>query len=118
MPMLASTPSYTASGTATATLLRSGSVTLHAVEAENINTTIVYVQLFNAAAATDVTLGSTAPDQTYMIPQGGGAAAPTSRLIDFSTPLGFDKGLVYAVTTARSGAVPPTSAVPLNFRIS
>lgn len=116
--MLASTPIYDASGTATATLLRTGNVALDNVEAENINTAICYLQLFDAAAASDVTLGSTTPTTTRMIPMGGGAAAPVSRLLDPHKSIGFCKGLVYAVTTTRSGAVAPTSAVPLNFCIS
>lgn len=108
----ASVPRYDASGTSTAELLNTGMTVVTSVEIENPNGAPVYLQLFDAAAIADVTVGTTTPDYTRMVPLGS-AAAPTSRIIE--VPIRFAKGCVYAVTTTRSGNGNPGTACPLNF---
>jgi hypothetical protein len=115
MARFAGIPVYDASVTATAELLRTGSIVVQSVEIENPNTVQVYLQLFDAAAATDVTLGSTTPVDTRMIPEGSGGGFNTSRLIDI--PKRFTLGCVYAITTTRSGSTAPSTACPCNFTI-
>lgn len=104
---------YDASVTATVELLRTGNVVLMAVEVENPNTDPVYLQLFDAAAVTDVTIGTTTPTDTRMIPAGAGGGVNTSRLIEI--PRRFGLGLCYAITTTRSGSTAPSTACPCNF---
>ncbi len=121
MPIRGSFPIYDAAGTATATLLRGGYTTLNFVEVENRNTVPVYLQLFNAATAGAVTLGTTTPDQTRMIPAGAGGSPEvnTSRLIDTQdAPMIFGSGLVYAITTTRSGSTAAANTCPINFGIA
>ena len=106
-------PFYDAAGTGTATLLRSGYTVLDSVEVENITVLPLYKQLFDAAAAADVILGTTVPTVTRMVPAGAGTPHNTSRLIDIRQRFGL--GLVYAVTTTRNGSTAPATAAPLNF---
>lgn len=107
--------SYDASVTATATLLAKGSVGLCAVEVENPNTVPVYLQLFSAVAAADVTLGSTTPNSTRLIPAGLGSGDNGVRIIEFADPPRFDPGLVYAITTTRSGSTAAGAVCQVNF---
>jgi hypothetical protein len=108
-------PTYDASVTGTVEKLVQGSQKLHTVEVENPNTTVVYLQLFDAAATTDVTLGTTAPTTTRLIPAGDGTNNG-ARILDFSEgPVRFNNGICYAITTTRSGSTSPSTACPVNF---
>lgn len=108
-------PTYDATGTSTAELLVTGAQRLHTVEVENPNTSIVYIQLFDAASAGAVTVGTTTPNITKMVPPGDGSTNGV-RLLDWGqNPPRFNSGIVYAVTTTRSGSGNPTTACPLNF---
>lgn len=111
---MSSIPYYLATATATATLVRTGYLHLHSIEVENPNTSQVYIQLFDAAAATDVTLGTTTPTQTYAIPAGDGTENGV-RTKHFESPLRFGSGLVFAVTTTRNGSTAPGTACPVNL---
>lgn len=57
-------------------------------------TTNAYLKLFNAAATTDVTLGTTAPIRTLVIPASGTALLSNEDEFQVAFPL----GMVYAVT--------------------
>jgi hypothetical protein len=119
MPIQGSVPALDQAVTATATLLRTGYVSLNAMEIDNPNASVVFVQLFDAATAGAVTLGTTTPVQAYQVPVGGAGNALVSRLIDYSNgPLRFSAGMVYAVTTTRTGSTAPASNCIINFRFS
>ena len=106
-------PQFDSSVTATAELLKTGHTALLSVEVENPNTSPVYLQLFDVAATTSVTLGSTTPTVSRMVPAGAGGGVNSARLIEI--PTGFTNGCVYAITTTATGAVAPTSVCLLNF---
>lgn len=116
--MHASTPYYQASGNATAQLVKTGYTLLHSWEVENPNSSAthgqLYLQLFDAAATTDVTVGTTTPDQTYKIDPGDGTTNGGGSK-HYEAPLRFSKGLVWAITTTRSGSTGPTTACPTNI---
>lgn len=105
-------PFFDASVTATAELARGRTTSVHTLEVQNPNAIDVYLQLFNAVAAANVTLGTTTPDQSYLIPGNG----VSDKL--FYTPLRFMLGLVYAVTTTATGSTAPGSAAVLNMGLS
>lgn len=111
---MSSITTYDASVTATTELLAKGCVLINSVEVENPNTSVVYLQLFDAALTTDVTLGSTAPTTTRLIPAGDGTNNGV-RILDFTDPLRFEVGVVYAITTTRSGSTAPSSVCQINF---
>lgn len=94
-------PFFDESVTGTAELLKAGGTYLTKINVENTDTTKAYLQLFDAAALTDVTLGTTAP--TYVIP------IPASGLVidDHANGLRFSLGVVYAVTTTPTGNTAP-----------
>lgn len=85
------------------------------VHAYNTSTSDCYLQLFNAAAASDVTLGSTAPTQSYLIPGASGTNAGAYELpLDFPG-IQFTTGICYAVTSTKNGSGAPGAAISLNF---
>ncbi len=106
---------YDSSVTATAELLAPGYVELHSVEVNNPNVVQVYLQLFDAQAAADVTLNSTVPTTTRLIPAGDGTNNGV-RILDFSDgPIRFNLGLVYAITTTAAGSTAAGSVCTINF---
>ncbi len=86
-----------------------------ATEIENPNTVPVYLQLFDAATAGAVMLGSTVPVDTRMIPQGAGGGINAGRLIDIARRFGL--GCVYAVTTTATGSTAAGTNCVINFTI-
>ena len=67
---------------------------------------VTYLQFFNAAAAADVTVGTTAPVWTIMVPASDGICIPP-----FAPLHHFDKGLVIAASkTSRTGNTAPATA--------
>lgn len=99
----------------TLTLIKTGYTLLHRVELENPNTTGMYLQLFDAAAVSDVTLGVTTPTAVIPIPAGDGTENGIRAIGYESAPPRFYKGLVYAVTTTATGSTGPTTELPANF---
>lgn len=82
---------------------------IYRIIATNPNATDLWVQLFDAAETTDVTLGTTVPDWFTFIPAGDGTN--DGAVIDdfYNAPVQFQKGIVYAVTTTVGGATGPTA---------
>jgi len=107
-------PYFLETGSSTAVLVKANLTWLHSMEVENPNTTQVYIQLFDAKAVSDVTVGTTTPDQTYVVPAGDGTDNG-AKIKDYSDPLRFHKGLVFAVTTTATGNGDPSSECPVNF---
>jgi hypothetical protein len=105
---------YDASVTGVVELLAVGYCNLESVEIENPNTTVVYLQLFDSATTAAVTLGTTVPNTTRLIPAGDGVASGV-RIIEFNAPLRFGSGIVYAITTTRSDNTSPASVCQINF---
>ena len=76
----------------------------------NPNSSLVYVQFFDAAATGGITLGSTAPKLSIAVP-------PTNGVTDgVSVPgIAFQKGVVIAVTTTANGASAPGTVSNINL---
>lgn len=98
----------------TAVLAQKGRVQLVAVRAFQAGLAAdAYVQLFDAAAISDVTVGTTKPTWVVMTDFGagevsGGDGLPTHGLI-------FERGIVVASTTTATGLTGSTQQVRLGF---
>jgi hypothetical protein len=79
----------------------------------NPNTSEVWIQFFDKLA-TDVTVGTTAPDLSYPCPPGDGSNSSTSVVIGSDSKLQFDTGCTYAITTTRTGSTAPALDVTVN----
>ena len=95
-----------------ATYDQPGYTALSSVQLQNTNAATVYVQLFDAALATDVILNSTTPTFTFMCP------ASVCSFFAMNSALHFYKGIVYAVTADEHGTTTPGNACVLNLTIS
>lgn len=99
---------------ATAVLAKTGPIQVVAVRAfQAALAADAYVQLFDAAAVTDVTVGTTKPTWVVMTDFGagevsGGDGLPTHGLI-------FRNGLVVASTTTSAGASGSTQQVRIGY---
>lgn len=110
--MDASYPKFKSALNNVATLLLTGPCKLTSIVGLNTNAAIEYLQLFDAAAAGSVTVGTTPP--TVAI--GLTASVPFNFAFgDFG--LGFNLGLVVAATTTFNGGTSPGVALPVTFAI-
>lgn len=100
---------YSGSIGASVTQVKASAGQLYGAVIGNSNTTAVYVQIFDAASTSAVTLGTTAPKLSWFIPAGGGLTR------DFSNGLSFLNGIVFACTTTRTGNSAPANTVDVNF---
>lgn len=100
---------YSAALQATATLVKGSPGQIYGYYFFNVNAAVSYVQLFDAATAGAVTLGTTVPKLSFGLIAGGGANQEWDEGIQFTL------GIVVAVTTTRAGSTNPTSAVDINL---
>ena len=101
----------------TAVLVRTGSGRITTMELRNINTADAFVQFFDAAAAADVTVGSTS-SIPFFIP-GSDGTNRSSNAKDFGDRgFFFRKGLVIAATTSETNGTAPSSAISLTLTIA
>ena len=92
--------------TGTALLIQTGGLILTAVHAINTTVADAYIQIFDAAAAADVTLGTTVPDWVVMSDFGVGLVSVSDGLPTHG--LSFRLGLVAASTTTPTGSTGAT----------
>lgn len=92
---------------ATAVLMQSSLVTLVAIRAINTTAAVAFVQLFDAAAASDVTVGTTIP--TWVVKSEASELSIGDGLPDHG--LVFTRGLVVASTTTPTGSTGATQHV-------
>lgn len=90
--------------TSTAILLKTGPCSLCGYHIFNTTTAEAYVQFYNAAAAADVTVGTTVHDFVLGIPAETAAGLGSGACRSLFRPLQFTKGIVVASTTAAAGA--------------
>ena len=103
-------PHHDATADNTATEMKAAAGKLYYLEVANINNVDVFLQLFNVAAV-DVTVGTTAPVQSFIVPAGTGTVRAIMEK-DFSRgPLHFRTAISYAVTTTVGGNTSPGTAV-------
>ena len=93
---------------ATAALVKAGRCSLGGYHLFNTTAAVAYVQFFNAAAAADVTVGTTTPTFVLGLPASGGATRSLYR------PSRFPLGMVIASTTTATGSTGATTVVQLD----
>jgi hypothetical protein len=94
---------------ATAVLVLTGPHSLTGYHLFNTTSAIAYVQVFDAAAAADVTVGATTPTFVLGLPASGGATRALAK------PLKFTLGIVVAATTAATGSTGASCVVQLDL---
>lgn len=104
---------FDSAATATVSLGASRPLRLTGIEASNVNSSDVFLQLFDLPVS-EVTLGTTKPKMAYLIPKGDGTnrGALTAALL---VPIAFGRALSYACTTTPTGSVAPGTAINLNL---
>ena len=107
-----SRPQFLASLTSTAALVSNVPCRLEGVFAYNGSNATAFIQLFDAAAAASVTVGTTAPVAVV------GAATVTFMNAPFTGGLRFVNGIVAAFTTTATGSSNPSAATSPTFVIS
>lgn len=75
----------------------------------NPNGVDAYLQLFNVAAA-GVTVGSTTPNQSYLIPANGAFDVAFA-----AHPMHFATAVTYACTTTATGSGDPSTGLTVNI---
>ena len=108
-------PKFDISADETVTLVRTGGTVLYGFHAANVNAADLFLQLFDVAAVANVTLGTTVPNQSFLIQKGAASARVASSQL-FDNGILFDQGLVYAVTTAPGGSTGPDTDIELNLQ--
>jgi hypothetical protein len=93
----------------TATLVKGGFTQVFSLIVSNRDASERWLQMFDAKAAADVTLGTTAPKMAIPIP------ASSTFFWDVKTD--WQLGLVIAVTTTETGATGASTAAVVNARI-
>lgn len=76
----------------------------------NSAATICYLQIFDVATATTVTLGTTVPDQSFGWPAGAAANIPATL-----PGIAFANGIKIAATTTRAGSTPCGTGMDVNL---
>jgi len=107
-----SRPLYNAAATNTLVLAQAGYTRLSGIQLLNGNAAIVFLQLFDAAAVANVTLGTTVPNKVIK------CEASVEKDVLFVKAPRFNNGLVYAVTTTAGGSTAPASVSPLNLDLA
>jgi len=111
-----SMPFFDSSVVATVETLKASSGRLYLLEVSNPNVDQdLWLQLFDVSGT--VTLGTTTPKQSYLIPaavQQGAAVKRGAFDRSFVIPLQFDNAIKYAVTTTPAGNGAPGAGVTLN----
>lgn len=95
--------------TGTALLVVGNAALLYGWHIKNTTGAALYVQIFDAAAAGDVTLGTTAPTLSIGIEANGQTG------LGLETPLKFEKGIVVASTTTVNGSTGAVSDTQLFY---
>lgn len=91
------------------TLVRTGQCNIYGWIINNPNASEAFVQVFDAAAVVDVTLGVT----TCTLPLKVGAGSAVVLRDGLSTGITFSNGIVIAATTTEAGAVAPATALSM-----
>jgi len=81
-------PVWNTAGNTTKTNVSTGKCVLLSIDAQNSGAAVAYLHFYNAAAA-NVTVGTTTPKKSYMLPAGGGKVNELNLAIEFSTACSF-----------------------------
>lgn len=107
--MEASRPIWAPSVAGTVLLAQKGVTKLCSVQIQNGTAAILYLQLFNAQSAADVTIGTTVPDKVIKV------EASVAPFFNFTHPPRFDLGLCYATTTSAGNSTGAASAISFDL---
>ncbi len=102
--MSASIPYRNISGNATAQLVAKGTTLLKHLAGYNKSTADVWLQLYDAVQVADVTVGSTTPKKSILLPFSDGTKYAAGEYAPGNNPLKFDLGIVWAVTVEPDAA--------------
>lgn len=92
-------------------VVAAGPTRLRGVYALNVDNELSWIQIFDAAATGDVTLGTTAPDMSIPVAASGG-----TREITFPEEgVTFNAGIVVAATKGASNSTAADAGVHANF---
>ena len=112
-------PYRSVAGNATAKLVLTGMRRLHGYHTFSINNEDNFLHIYDAAAITDVTVGTTDPVLTLLVPAGDGTIYGAGAEDFGNFPIVLKNGLVWAVTKEKDGAATaPDVDCGVNFRYS
>lgn len=116
--MQSAKPYFQSAADETKRLVKTGVALVNNVHVTNPNTVSLFLQIFDAAAAADVTLGTTSPNYVIAIPDGTSATLVGAIDKDFPAPLILTLGFLWAITTTPTGATGPTTDCTLSATYS
>ena len=108
-------PYFNNSVTATKVLVLGAGTRLTTLEVQNINTVDVWIQIFDSATTAAVTLGTTTPNQSYVVPASDGTNRSATAKDWGDRGLMFKDGIVIAITTTSTGLTAATTASIVNL---
>lgn len=103
---------FDADGDNTAQQIKASAGKLYGLEVSNPNTVDAYIQLFDLATGS-VTVGTTTPKQSYLVPGGDGINNGAMDKV-FTIPVSFATAITYACTTTATGSGDPTTGLVVN----
>jgi len=104
--------SFDSDGDNTAQAIKTTRGKLIALEVSNSNSADAFIQLFDATVA-NVTVGTTTPNQSFLVPAGDGTVAGAVDKI-FTIPVTFINAITFACTTTATGNGDPTTGLVVN----
>lgn len=104
---------FDSDGDNTAQSVKTNPGTVYQIAVSNPNSSDAYLQLFDVAAGS-VTVGTTTPNQSYLIPAGDGTNDGAADKV-LSIPIQFDTAITYACTTTATGSGDPTTGLVVNI---
>jgi hypothetical protein len=104
---------FDSDGDNTAQQAKASAGNLYFIEVSNSNTADAYIQLFDAATGS-VTVGTTTPKQTYLVPAASGSNRGAMDKT-FTIPITFSTAITYACTTSATGSGDPSAGLIVNI---
>jgi len=105
-------PFFDSDGDNTAQAMKAGAGFLYSLEVSNPNSADAYLQLFDAATGS-VTVGSTTPALSLLVPAGNGTQDGGMDKF-WSGGVIFNTAITYACTTTATGNTDPTTGLVVN----
>lgn len=112
--MVNTRPHLDSDGDNTAQAMKTTGGEIHFLHVVNTNAADAYFQLFDAATG-DVTVGTTTPMHSFLVPAGNGSNAGMYELPP-GVVIEFDNAITYACTTTATGNTDPTVGLVVNGR--
>src|ERR1041385_4692169 len=85
-------------------------VSIFGYKIENNTASAIYLQFFNLASGTSITLGTTVPDWTVAVPASGAAIIDPKRVLKY-----FNLGCQLYATTTRTGSTAPATGATVDI---